>query len=96
MAQDGLDIRVLDSNRDLSRFAREDLTYFYCYDGSLHTVMGVGRELRRQYLRSVIGGIVGVPDPLWDYAVVVRKELLRETVALAQQWGLHFAQRDAS
>lgn len=96
MARDGLDILTLEGRRELSQFAHDDLTYFYCYDGVTHTAMGVGVELRRQYLRSVIGDIVGIPDPLWDYAVVVRKELLRQTVALAQQWGLDLAaKRDA-
>ena len=91
MARDGLAAQRLGSSRDLAKFAHDDLTYFYCYDGASHAALGVGSALRRQYLRSIIGDIVGVPEPLWDYALVVRKEFLRETVALAQQWGLRAA-----
>ncbi|MGH3770744.1 MAG: HIT domain-containing protein [Pseudonocardiaceae bacterium] len=45
-------------------------------------------ELPRQYLRSVAGVVLGIPDPEWDWAVVVRRELLRETIARASHWVL--------
>ncbi|MEV5088691.1 hypothetical protein ACWEQ5_30280 [Streptomyces griseoincarnatus] len=43
--------------------------------------------MRSQYLRSVVGRLLGIPDPLWDYALVVRRELLRETMTLTRSWG---------
>lgn len=34
-----------------------------------------------QYLRRVAASELGIPDPEWDWGVVVRRELLRETVS---------------
>jgi len=44
--------------------------------------------MRSQYLRSVVGEIIGIPDPLWDYSLVIRKELLRDTVEIASRWNI--------
>jgi hypothetical protein len=47
--------------------------------------------LPRQYLRSVAGAILGIPDPEWDWAVVIRRDLLRETIARTSNWVLPLA-----
>lgn len=45
-------------------------------------------ELPRQYLRAVAGAILGIPDPEWEWAVVIRRDLLRETIARTSSWAL--------
>ncbi|MBM7770402.1 diadenosine tetraphosphate (Ap4A) HIT family hydrolase [Actinokineospora baliensis] len=47
-----------------------------------------GASNKRQYLRSVAGRVLSLVDPEWDYAVVVRKEALRETMKRTRQWVL--------
>lgn len=54
--------------------------YFYrAYCGHMR-VYEPSPTTRRQYLRSVVGTTLSIATPLWDYALVVRKELLRETM----------------
>lgn len=40
----------------------------------------------RQYVRSVIGRLLGMQDPDWDYAVSVRRETLQQTMAMTRGW----------
>jgi hypothetical protein len=40
----------------------------------------------RQYLRSILGRVLSIDDPEWDYALVVRKDYLRETMSRARLW----------
>jgi diadenosine tetraphosphate (Ap4A) HIT family hydrolase len=86
MAGDGLEAAALGDIADLEQFGRADLPYFYCGDGDTHWVYGVAQARPRQYLRSVAGRLLGLHDPEWDYAVVVRKHLLRETVEEVADW----------
>lgn len=60
--------------------------YFFCAHEGEYKVYDGHSPMRSQYLRSVVGRLLGVPDPLWDYALVVRKELLRETMTLTGSW----------
>lgn len=60
--------------------------YFLCGHGDEYHVYDGRRPMRSQYLRSIVGQVLGIPDPLWDYALVVRKELLRETIARTSSW----------
>ena len=86
MAEDGLTARRLRGFEELHEYAEADSSYYYCFDGESHHAFGADRWVRSQYLRSVIGGLLGIPDPLWDWSLIVRKELLRETLALACDW----------
>lgn len=43
-------------------------------------VYGVGARPQSQYLRSVAARVLGLGDGEYDWAVVVRKQLLRATV----------------
>ena len=43
-------------------------------------------EQKRQYLRSVVGAVLAIEDPEWDYAVVKRKADLRETMRRVDHW----------
>jgi diadenosine tetraphosphate (Ap4A) HIT family hydrolase len=84
MEKDGLVATVLDRMEDLGSMALDDAQYFYCFDGHSHRVFAVDRKMRSQYLRSLMGEILGIPDPLWDYSLVVRKDLLRQTMRAFQ------------
>jgi diadenosine tetraphosphate (Ap4A) HIT family hydrolase len=88
MAGDGLTPHAIPDFTALSRLARADRPYFYVRQEDEHTVYRSDRPLRRQYLRSVLGRLLGIEDPLWDYALVVRKQLLRETLDATRGWRL--------
>lgn len=59
--------------------------YFTSYAGK-HRVYEPSPATRRQYLRSVVGHVIGIEDPEWDYAVVTRKDYLRETMSMVAHW----------
>ncbi|WP_330173973.1 HIT family protein [Streptomyces sp. NBC_01498] len=81
---DGLASTALTDLRELTAFGGEP--YFLCgHEGEYHIFDG-SRPIRSQYLRSVVGRLLGIPDPLWDYALVVRQELLRETMTRTHDW----------
>lgn len=88
MARDGLTSSTIGGFEDLAVMAQRDLSYFYCADADSHHLYGISRKMRSQYLRSVVGEVIGVPDPLWDYSLVVRRQLLRATVAMARDWNM--------
>lgn len=87
MAGDGLDWTELDGFHELAESGR-GTTYFLCADRHRRRLYGPGRGMRRQYLRSVAAAVLGIPDPEWDYAVVVRKPLLRITMTATADWRL--------
>jgi diadenosine tetraphosphate (Ap4A) HIT family hydrolase len=87
IVRDGLDWTDLDGLGELARSAR-GTTHFLCCDRHRRRLYGSGRGMRRQYLRSVVAAVLGIPDPEWDYAVVVRKYLLRETMVATADWRL--------
>ncbi|NJP99576.1 HIT family protein [Streptomyces zingiberis] len=81
---DGLPSNLLEHLGQLATFSGKP--YFLCgHEGEFRVYNGE-RPMRSQYLRSVVGRILGIPDPLWDYALVVRKEILRETMDRASHW----------
>jgi len=86
--RDGLAPEELAGFEQLQRFAENDRSYYYCFSGGRHIAYLSHNRLSRQYLRSVVGEILGIPDPLWDYALVVRKHLLRRTMLTAKEWNL--------
>lgn len=87
MTDDGLNSRELDGLGELAKIADQRVPYFYCADQRRHRVYSPGRTpMRRQYLRSVAGTLLGIPDPEWDYALVVRKDLFRITMSQVAGW----------
>lgn len=88
MSSDGLVSTTIDNITGLGRFGIADLPYFYCADAETHRVYGVAQARPRQYLRSVAGRLLGMKDPEWDYALIIRKDLLRSTVKEARSWQL--------
>ena len=86
MHADGLHHTDLGSLQDLEPVAELQVPYFYLAHGRYRQVYGTGRVMRPQYLRSVVGRILGIPDPEWDWALVVRREALRLTVQATREW----------
>jgi diadenosine tetraphosphate (Ap4A) HIT family hydrolase len=86
ISEDDLPVMDLGTIGDLATLGDQGRAYFYCADRFRHRVYGSNHTLRRQYLRSVAGALLGIPDPEWDYAVVVRKDLLRITMASTSSW----------
>lgn len=87
MADDGLEWTEPAGLDGLAESGR-GTAYFLCADRRRCRLYGPGRIRRRQYLRSVAGRILGIPDPEWDYALVVRKDLLRITMTATADWRL--------
>jgi diadenosine tetraphosphate (Ap4A) HIT family hydrolase len=88
MTADGLDALDLGDLEDLAALADLQLPYFYVAHGGYRQVYGIGRSMRSQYLRSVVGAILGIPDPEWDWALVVRHQDLRLTMEATTAWQL--------
>ncbi|MEV3921164.1 HIT family protein [Actinomadura coerulea] len=86
--RDGLAPTALGDIADLEQFGHDDLPYFYCGDAAEHQVYAAVRTKPRQYLRSVAGRLLGIADPEWDYAVVVRKNVLVATMEETAHWRL--------
>jgi diadenosine tetraphosphate (Ap4A) HIT family hydrolase len=86
--RDGLPASELAHVRELETLTGKAKPYFYCADDSRHLVYAATLRVPRQYLRSVAGRLLGISDPEWDYAVVVRKDLLRRTLALTTPWDI--------
>jgi diadenosine tetraphosphate (Ap4A) HIT family hydrolase len=83
---DGLPETTLSDIRTLGQEPWTETSYYLTsYDGTLH-LYRPQPTLRRQYVRSVIGRCLGMRDPEWDYAVIVRRHLLRETLAMTASW----------
>jgi diadenosine tetraphosphate (Ap4A) HIT family hydrolase len=61
-------------------------SYFFVSDADRHVLFEPLAGQPKQYLRSVMGRALSMADPEWDYAVVVRKELLRETMLRTESW----------
>lgn len=80
---DGLLPTSLETISDIASWS--DSAYFLVMYGDRKLVVHAEPRLRRQYLRSVISKPLKIPDPEWDYAVVVRKEYLRENHRAGQR-----------
>ncbi|ASW53762.1 hypothetical protein [Plantactinospora sp. KBS50] len=86
MARDGLTGVELPDFTALRRFAAADRPYYYCCDGNSHVLFDAERRIRSQYLRSVVGIMLGMTDPEWDWSVVIRKDFLRATMVATRDW----------
>ncbi|MEV4497082.1 hypothetical protein AB0J84_15445 [Micromonospora arborensis] len=86
MVRDGLIPIQLSDITALRRFAAVDRPYYYCCDGNAHIAFDAERRIRSQYLRSVVGVMLGLADPEWDWSLVIRKDFLRATMIATQGW----------
>ncbi|MEU9557823.1 HIT family protein [Streptomyces fumanus] len=81
---DSLHAATFTDLKEISAFA--GTPYFLCGTEGTYRIYDARNPIRSQYLRSVAGRILGISTPLWDYALLVRRELLRETITLTQDW----------
>lgn len=88
LAGDGLIPTELRGHGDLKGLSDAEHSYYYIFDGTVHSLYGVGKKMRSQYLRSIAGYVIGIEDPLWDYSVLVRVELMRKTMQMVRAWNL--------
>lgn len=84
MAEDGLKHTDLNSLDEL--VAYDQVPYYYAANAEYRRVYGIDRSMKQQYLRSVIGKVLGIPDPEWDWALVIRKECLRASMTASAYW----------
>jgi diadenosine tetraphosphate (Ap4A) HIT family hydrolase len=84
--QDGLPCTELTELAELGqpRFTRTP--YFYVSYKNAHRVYQPSPITRRQYLRSIAGRVLAIEDPEWDYALVIRKQYLRDTMTMTRNW----------
>lgn len=88
LSDDGLRPLALPDLDSLAHSRWCNTPYFFHSFGGCHYVYQNRPDLPRQYLRSVVGRILSIPDPEWDYALIVRKHLLRDTMQLVKHWNL--------
>lgn len=84
--QDALPRTDITGIAELAASHWSDRPYFYTSYAGEHHVYEPSPATRRQYLRSLVGQVLSINDPEWDYALVVRKELCRETLARVRDW----------
>lgn len=80
MRRDGLELTTLPNIATWAEIAKLPEPYLLCSDGERTFVAFPSARVRRQYLRSASAEVLGIPDPEWDWSLVIRKELLRETI----------------
>ncbi len=86
LIRDGLFHRDLDSLGELTLAPWPSSAYFLrVYRGKVRVYLPTGAQ-KRQYLRSIVGAVLAIEDPEWDYAVVMRKRDLRETLRMVDYW----------
>jgi hypothetical protein len=83
---DGLRPIAISRLADLAGPPWSTSSYFFVSDAERHVLFEPLVGQPKQYLRSVMGRALSMADPEWDYAVIVRKELLRETMRRTESW----------
>jgi diadenosine tetraphosphate (Ap4A) HIT family hydrolase len=83
---DDLPCTELNSMAELGASRWRDRPYYYTSHAGRHHVYEPSPATKRQYLRSVVGRVLSIDEPEWDYALVVRKDYLRETMNRARLW----------
>ncbi|MFC3455335.1 HIT family protein [Amycolatopsis speibonae] len=86
LIEDDLPYRELGAFGELALPPWPGSAYFLrTYKGKNRVYLPTGRQ-KRQYLRSVVGAVLSIEDPEWDYAVVMRKDSLRQTMRMVDSW----------
>ena len=88
MAEDGLCPSDLKSLAELTQITRQQIPYYFVANAAYRRIYHIDRVIRQQYLRSVAGSILGIPDPLWDWALVTRRRYLQASMIAAAHWRL--------
>ncbi|AVH59064.1 MULTISPECIES: HIT family protein [Streptomyces] len=80
MQRDELELTALPDITSWTEATESQRPYLLCSDGESSCVALLSARVRHQYLRSASAEVLGIPDPQWDWSLVVRKDLLRGTV----------------
>jgi diadenosine tetraphosphate (Ap4A) HIT family hydrolase len=86
LESDGLAYRELAGLHDLGREPWLSHSYYFRRYRDRARVYLPAETNPRQYLRSVVGRMLGIADPEWDYSLVTRKEHLRLTMHMTASW----------
>ncbi|MFC3899084.1 hypothetical protein ACFOWZ_47115 [Lentzea rhizosphaerae] len=86
LVQDGLSYVDLESITELREAPWPESAYFLRHHRGRSRVYVPNGNQKRQYLRSIVATTLDIPDPEWDYAVIVRKDCLRRTMKLVESW----------
>ncbi|MFI6100893.1 hypothetical protein ACIA8G_35535 [Lentzea sp. NPDC051213] len=86
LISDALSYVDLESITDLRNPPWLESPYFLRHHRGHSRVYMPNGNQKRQYLRSIVGTTLDIPDPEWDYAVIVRKDCLRRTMKLVESW----------
>lgn len=81
LERDGLPAQEVDGLAGLASGPVDEPYFLRWSPGHGMRLHGVGARVRRQHLRAVAGEVLGTPDPEWDWTAVVRRDVLRRTVA---------------
>lgn len=80
MRRDEMELTALGDITSWTEISKTPHPYLLCSDGERSLVTFPAVPVRRQYLRSAAAEVLGIPDPEWDWSLVVRRDLLRKTV----------------
>lgn len=80
MRRDGLEVLAVRNQRDVRGAAERPYFYVELAGGDAHLAWADAPAMPSQYLRRLVARLLGLPDPAWDWGVVVNRQLLRETL----------------
>jgi diadenosine tetraphosphate (Ap4A) HIT family hydrolase len=83
---DDLPCVALNDMTELGRPEWQNRPYYYTAQADRCHVYEPSPATKRQYLRSVLAQVLSIATPEWDYALVVRKDHLRETMRRVRFW----------
>lgn len=86
MLDDGLIPQDLNGLDQLGQPPWTESAYFFRSYTKHHRLYTTANVLPRQYVRSVVARTLSIREPEWDYALVVRKHLLKATLDRAGGW----------
>lgn len=86
LIRDELSYVDLESITELRNAPWPESPYFLRHHRGRSRVYVPNGNQKRQYLRSVVGTTLNIPDPEWDYAVIIRRDCLRRTMKLVEGW----------
>jgi diadenosine tetraphosphate (Ap4A) HIT family hydrolase len=81
-----LPYRDLDEVQELGREPWLSNSYYFRLYRNRARVYLPAETTPRQYLRSIVGKLLSIEDPEWDYSLITRKEHLRLTMHMTASW----------
>ncbi|RKO26113.1 HIT family protein [Pseudarthrobacter phenanthrenivorans] len=83
MTSDGMTFTALKNVQDLAPYASEELPYYLIgnLESGLHIALDDSQR-PRQYFRLLLGRILDIPADECDWALVIRRDLLLETLSV--------------